>query len=69
MNELIIGFIAGVFGVAYFVYGKKQAKFTPMVAGVLLCVYPYFLDSVLWLVVVGAARRAAAIVLEFYQGG
>jgi hypothetical protein len=65
MNELIIGFIAGVFGVAYFVYGKKQAKFTPMVAGVLLCVYPYFLDSVLWLVVVGAAPMAAPIVIDF----
>jgi hypothetical protein len=65
MNELIIGFIAGVFGVAYFVYGKKQAKFTPMVAGVLLCVYPYFLDSVLWLVVVGAALLAAPFVIDF----
>jgi C4-dicarboxylate transporter len=65
MNELIIGFIAGVFGVAYFVYGKKQAKFVPMVAGVLLCVYPYFLDSVLWLVVVGAALLAAPFVIDF----
>jgi hypothetical protein len=26
--------LAGVFGVAYFVYGKKQAKLVPMVAGV-----------------------------------
>jgi hypothetical protein len=65
MNELIIGFIAGVFGVAYFVYGKKQAKLVPMVAGVLLCVYPYFLDSVLWLVVVGAALLAAPFVIDF----
>jgi hypothetical protein len=65
MNELLIGFVAGVFGVAYFVYGKKQAKFTPMVAGVLLCVYPYFIDSVLWLCVIGGALLVAPFVIDF----
>jgi hypothetical protein len=65
MNELLIGFVAGVFGVAYFVYGKKQARFTPMVAGVLLCVYPYFIDSVLWLCLIGAALLAAPFVIDF----
>jgi hypothetical protein len=33
---------------AYFVYGKRQTKFTPMIAGVMLCIYPYFIDSLLW---------------------
>ena len=54
MNELFAGVIAGVFGMAYFVYGKRQAKFVPMICGVLLCVYPYFIDSLVWLCVVGA---------------
>ena len=48
MESLLIGMIAGVFGVAYFIYGKKQQKFTPMIAGALLCVYPYFVESALW---------------------
>ena len=50
---LLIGLLAGVFGMAYFMYGKRQAKFAPMTAGVLLCIYPYFFDSVLWLCIVG----------------
>ena len=64
-SSLFIGLIAGVFGVAYFVYGKKQAKFTPMLAGVGLCVYPYFFESVLWLVVIGVALLAAPFLVEY----
>jgi len=30
MNSLFVGFIAGVFGMAYFVYGKRQTKITAM---------------------------------------
>jgi hypothetical protein len=65
MNQLLVGFIAGVFGVAYFVHGKKQAKLVPMVAGVLLCVYPYFTDSLLWLCVIGGALLAAPFVIDY----
>ena len=56
---------AGVFGVAYFVYGKKQAKLVPMVAGVLLCIYPYFIDGVVWLAVVGILLLAAPFVIDY----
>ena len=62
---LLIGMIAGVFGVAYFVYGKRQAKLTPMLSGVMLCIYPYFFDSVLWLLVVGALLLAAPFVIDY----
>ena len=62
---LLIGMLSGVFGVAYFVYGKRQTKLTPMIAGVLLCVYPYFIESVLWLVVVGLVLLAAPFVIEY----
>ena len=65
MNQILVGFIAGVFGVAYFVYGKKQAKLVPMVAGVLLCVYPYFTDSLLWLCVIGGLLLAAPFVIDY----
>ena len=65
MGELFIGLMAGVVGVAYIVYGKKQTKFAPMLAGVGLCVYPYFFDSVLWLVVIGAALMAAPFFIDY----
>ena len=65
MESLLIGMIAGVFGVAYFIYGKRQAKLVPLIAGVLLCVYPYFFESVLWLCIVGIALLAAPFLIDY----
>jgi hypothetical protein len=65
VNSLFVGLIAGVFGMAYFMYGKRQAKFTAMLSGVALCVYPYFFDSLLWLCVVGALLLAAPFVFDY----
>ena len=64
-SSLLIGMLAGVFGVAYFVYGRRQAKLVPLVSGVLLCVYPYFLESVLWLSIVGMLLLAAPFVIDY----
>ena len=63
MNELAVGLIAGVFGTAYFVYGKRQMKFAPMICGVALCVYPYFTDNLVWLCVIGAVLLAVPFVV------
>ena len=65
MNELFAGMIAGVFGMAYFVYGKRQTKFAPMMCGVALCVYPYFIDSLVWLCVIGAVLLVVPFVVDF----
>lgn len=62
---LFIGLIAGVVGAAYFVYGKKQSKFMPMLCGALLCVYPWFVESVLWLTIVGVGLAAAPFMIDF----
>ena len=65
MEGLFISLIAGVFGVAYIVYGKKATKLTPMIAGLMLCIYPYFIDSILWLCVVGVLLLAAPFVFRY----
>lgn len=57
--------IAGAFGVGYFMYGKKQEKFAPMLAGVLLCVYPYFTDNVIALIAIGVALLAFPFFIDF----
>jgi len=44
----LVGSIAGAVGGGYFLYGKKQARPAPMVCGVLLMAYPYFIEN-LWL--------------------
>jgi hypothetical protein len=61
---LAIGILTGAVGVGYFIYGKRQAKFAPLLAGMALCVYPYFVDSVLWLVVIGALLMAAPFLID-----
>ena len=61
---LAIGMLTGAVGVGYFIYGKRQTKFAPLLAGMALCVYPYFVDSVLWLVVIGALLMAAPFLID-----
>ena len=35
------------------------------IAGALLCVYPYFVESALWSAVIGALLLAAPFVIDF----
>ena len=64
-TSLVIGIFTGAIGMGYFIYGKRQAKFVPLIAGMMLCVYPYFVDGVIWLVLVGVALMAAPFLLDF----
>jgi hypothetical protein len=64
VSTLVIGIITGAFGMGYIVYGRRQTKFVPLVAGIFLCAYPYFIDSVVGLCVVGALLLAAPFVID-----
>jgi len=64
MSTLFIGIFAGIIGTAYFVYGRKTTKPVPMLAGALLCIYPYFSDNWIWLCAVGLLLVAAPFVVE-----
>ena len=64
MSTLVIGIITGAVGMGYIVYGRRQTKFVPLLAGIFLCAYPYFIDSVVWLCVVGALLLAAPFVID-----
>jgi hypothetical protein len=65
VTNFVIGIITGALGVAYIVYGKRETKFFPLIAGVLLCAYSYFIDSWVWLCVVGALLLAAPFIIDF----
>ena len=65
MSTFIIGIITGALGVGYIVYGRRQTKFVPVFAGVALCAYSYFFDSVVWLCIVGALLLAAPFLIDF----
>jgi hypothetical protein len=65
VNSLIFGILAGAVGAGYLIYGKRQSKFVPMTAGILLCVYPYFTDNVVWLSIIGVLLMAAPFLIDF----
>lgn len=48
----------GAIGLGYFMYGKKQAAIVPMICGIALMVYPYFVSNTVVLVLVGVVLSA-----------
>ncbi|MDD5759941.1 MAG: hypothetical protein PHI06_12775 [Desulfobulbaceae bacterium] len=50
---LFTGLIFGSIGMGYMVYGRKQANVMALLAGVGLCVFPYFTNSVWMSILIG----------------
>jgi hypothetical protein len=48
----------GAIGFGYFIYGRKQTSPVPLVCGVALMVFPYFVPNAWAMVLVGAAIMA-----------
>jgi hypothetical protein len=55
---LMWGMVFGAIGVGFFIYGKKQKAFVPLIVGIALCVIPYFISNVYVLVIAGAVLVA-----------
>ncbi|NOQ88755.1 MAG: hypothetical protein GQ550_07510 [Gammaproteobacteria bacterium] len=51
---LIWGMVFGSIGLGFFIYGKKQKKIVPLVIGLALFVFPYFIADITMLMIVGA---------------
>ncbi len=59
------GLLFGSFGLAFFVYGKKQRAIVPLVCGLALMIYPYFVSSTLPLVIIGVVLIAVPYFVRF----
>lgn len=62
---LLWGLLFGSVGLGYFVYGKKQSRFVPLVCGILLMVFPYVVSNVLVMVLVGLVLVALPYFIRF----
>ena len=51
---LVLSLVPSGIGFVLFVYGKKQERWTHLVAGLALMVYPYFANTVLQMLIGGA---------------
>lgn len=55
MNEswLLWGLLFGSIGLGFFVYGKQQKAVVPLVCGLALMLFPYFIANTILLVTIG----------------
>ena len=50
---MLWGLLFGSIGLGYFIYGKKQRAAVPLVCGLALMLFPYFVSNVVLLVGIG----------------
>jgi hypothetical protein len=55
---LLWGLLFSSIGMGYFLYGKKQQSAIPLLCGLALMVYPYFVSGQLLVVAVGCILSA-----------
>ncbi len=55
---LLWGLLWSSIGLGYFIYGKKQRAVVPLVCGLVLMIFPYFIANVALLVAVGVVVTA-----------
>jgi hypothetical protein len=60
---LMLSLVPSGIGFVLFMYGRKQHSWPQLVAGILLMIYPYFVDTVLAMIGVGLAIGAGLYAL------
>ncbi|HUX74778.1 MAG TPA: hypothetical protein VMV25_12925 [Steroidobacteraceae bacterium] len=51
--QLLWGLVFGSVGTGYFIYGKRQGSLVPLICGLALIVYPFFVSNAYLLVAIG----------------
>jgi hypothetical protein len=64
-STLIWGVIFGSIGLGFFVYGKKQKAVIPLVSGIGLMLFPYFISNIYVLVLSGSVLIVLPFVIKF----
>ncbi len=66
-GALLASLLVGLFGSAMFIYGKKQSRLPYMLAGVVLCIFPFFVTDPIFVGAI-AAGVVALLVLAVRFG-
>ncbi len=64
-SSLWWGLLFGSIGLGYFIYGKRQRVAMPLICGIALMIFPYFVSSTLLLVFVGCILLAGPFIFKF----
>lgn len=57
-SSLLLGLVFSSIGAGFFLYGRKQRLPVPLVCGLALMVYPYFISSNALLIAIGVVLIA-----------
>jgi hypothetical protein len=63
-STLFFGILAGVIGLSYFIYGKRQERIAFLAAGVGLCVYPYLVSGLALQILIGLGLAAVPFLVD-----
>ena len=61
-STLLLGVLFGSIGLGFFVYGKKQKAVIPLISGIGLMVFSYFISNTYIMIIAGIAL----IVLPYF---
>lgn len=56
--SLLWGLLFGSIGLGFFIYGRRQRAIVPLLCGLALIIFPYFVSNNILMVVIGAALMA-----------
>ncbi len=62
---LLWSLLFGSIGVGYFVYGKRQQKFSALASGAALCIYTFFVTNTFLMVAIGVGLLALPFVTDY----
>jgi uncharacterized membrane protein len=57
-SQLLLSVLFSSIGLGYFIYGKKQKNIVPFLCGLILMIFPYFIENTGLLILIGAAVLA-----------
>ncbi len=62
--QLLWAMLFGAIGIGLFTYGKRQKAFVPLLSGIALFLFPYFMPNVYLLVFTGTAITALPFLIK-----
>jgi hypothetical protein len=65
VDAFVASVFLGIIGAGYVMYGRRAHNPVALLAGILLCVFPYFVDGLVWTLAIGAGLLAAPFVITF----
>lgn len=69
MYWLMLVLLFSIFGMAFFVYGKKQSRAGILVVGILLMIFPYFISDIWAIAAIGTLLTLVPLIIRKYGPG